>query len=49
VEAAAVVEHLKEECMESMRRVMESVEGVFAAERANQVGKGKGTAEMGGV
>ena len=36
VEAAAVAEHLKEECMESMRRVMKSVEGVFAAERANQ-------------
>jgi hypothetical protein len=44
VEAAAVciAEHLKEECMESMRRVMESVEGVFAAERANQVGKARG-------
>jgi hypothetical protein len=28
--------------MESMRRVMESVERVFAAERANQVGKARG-------
>jgi hypothetical protein len=42
VEAAEVAEHLKEECMESMRRVMESVEEVFAAERANQVGKVRG-------
>jgi hypothetical protein len=42
VEAAEEVEHLKEECMESMRRVMESVEEVFATERASQVGKAKG-------
>jgi hypothetical protein len=42
VEAEAVAEHLKEECMEGMRRVMESVEGVLAAERANQVGKARG-------
>ena len=42
MDAAEEVEHLKEECMESMRRVMESVEEVFATERASQVGKAKG-------